>query len=180
VDKMVKVCDLQHEGDVPAELSVRVVGLGPDRTLDLCAVHRQALEQLPAADRGRPVDTPAEEEPAADAGPVETANAEAAAAEVVEPAEPAVEEPAAPAPTRPSRPRRKAAQKATRSGKAAKTTKAAQPTTGARPGSRRSLQQERALVREWARQQGRDIGDKGRMPAGLVEEYQRTRGQATG
>jgi hypothetical protein len=120
VDRVVKVCDL-HDGDVPAVLSVRVVGLGPDRTLDLCAEHGDALRQLPAVN-GRDA--------------------------------------------RPARPRQ------------AGTSGAA--TAGKRPGSRRSLQQERALVREWARQQGRDIGAKGRMPSGLIEEYLRTQAQGTG
>jgi hypothetical protein len=114
VDRVVKVCDL-HEDDVPAVLSVRVVGLGTDRNLDLCAEHRDVLGQLPVAG-------------ARDA--------------------------------QPAKPRRAGSSKTA--------------TTGKRPGSRRSLQQERALVREWARQQGRDIGDKGRMPSGLIEEYLRT------
>ncbi len=57
--------------------------------------------------------------------------------------------------------------------------KAAPPKAGKQPGSRRSLQRERAVVREWARQQGRDIGDKGRLPSGLVEEYRRTQAQAS-
>jgi hypothetical protein len=34
-------------------------------------------------------------------------------------------------------------------------------------------------VREWARQQGRAIGDKGRLPTGLVDEYRRTQEQAS-
>ncbi|WP_456890462.1 Lsr2 family DNA-binding protein [Geodermatophilus sp. SYSU D00700] len=42
---------------------------------------------------------------------------------------------------------------------------------GRLPGSRRALQEERAAVREWARAQGRAVGDKGRLPAGLVDEY---------
>jgi hypothetical protein len=120
VDRVVKVCDL-HAGDVPAVLSVRVVGLGPDRTLDLCAEHRDAVEQLPVADAG---DVGA-------ATPLRGGQSGAAPA-------------------------------------------------GRRPGSRRSLQEERALVREWARQQGRDIGVKGRMPSGLIEEYLRTQARGTG
>ena len=51
---------------------------------------------------------------------------------------------------------------------------AGQGTPAAQPASRRQLQRERALVREWARQSGRDVGDKGRLPTGLVEEYRRT------
>jgi len=47
---------------------------------------------------------------------------------------------------------------------------------GQQPGSRRSLQRERAAVREWARRNGRDVGDKGRLPSGLVEEYRRKQG----
>jgi hypothetical protein len=40
-----------------------------------------------------------------------------------------------------------------------------------REGSRRALQAERAAVRDWARAQGRAVGDKGRLPLGLIEEY---------
>ena len=132
MDRVVRVCDL-HAGDVPAVLSVRVVGLGPDRTLDLCAEHRDAVEQLPVADAGD----------AGAATPLRGGQSGAAPA-----GKRAGESGAAPA--------------------------------GKRPGSRRSLQQERALVREWARQQGRDIGDKGRMPSGLIEEYLRTQSHGTG
>lgn len=51
---------------------------------------------------------------------------------------------------------------------------AGQGTAEPQPASRRQLQRERALVREWARQSGRDVGDKGRLPTGLVQEYRRT------
>ncbi len=57
------------------------------------------------------------------------------------------------------------------------TSSVARATSGRRaPGSRRALQEERAAVREWARAQGRAVGDKGRLPAGLVEEYREASG----
>ena len=40
-----------------------------------------------------------------------------------------------------------------------------------RPGSRRSLQQERAAVRAWARDRGLDVRDRGRLPSGLLDDY---------
>lgn len=47
-----------------------------------------------------------------------------------------------------------------------------QDTVGGRKlGSRRALQQERTAVREWARSQGREVANRGRLPDGLVNEY---------
>lgn len=149
MDKVMKVCDL-HDGDVPAVVSVRLVGLGRDRILDVCEDHREALTRLPLTG-GAP-----------DGG----------AAGAVTEVPPLTAVAARPAAKRPP------GRKGTKGRKAQKGDVLA--AAGKRPGSRRSLQQERALVREWARQQGRDIGDKGRLPSGLVEEYRRTQGQATG
>jgi len=42
---------------------------------------------------------------------------------------------------------------------------------GVRAGSRRSLRAERAAARDWARTQGREVADRGRLPTGLLELY---------
>lgn len=49
--------------------------------------------------------------------------------------------------------------------------------SGPREGSRRSLRAERAAARDWARRQGMRVGDKGRLPSGLLEDFRR---QGTG
>lgn len=158
MDKVLTVCDLHGDADVRAEVSVRIVGLGPDRSLDLCGEHRDAFDTLPPA---RPS--------TAGAAAVQTSARRREAP--TRPRTTASKAAAGPS-DRPSGPR---------SGKKADSATAPAPAAaGTHPGSRRSLQQERALVREWARQQGRDIGDKGRLPSGLVEEYRRTQGTAVG
>lgn len=65
----------------------------------------------------------------------------------------------------------------TAAGAAATKAAAAAPAHEARrrEGSRRSLRAERAAARDWARQQGMAVGDKGRLPAGLLEEYRKLR-----
>lgn len=45
------------------------------------------------------------------------------------------------------------------------------------PNSRRSRQQRLADARAWARSQGRDVADRGRLPAGLLEEYEAAAGR---
>jgi hypothetical protein len=130
---MTTVCDL-HETDVLAVASARVVGIGADRALDVCAEHLAVLEGLPAAA------APSGARAGGSGGALRDGTGRVAA---------------------------RAGDREPGAGSAR---------AGRRPGSRRSLQQERALVREWARQQGRDVGDKGRLPSGLVEDYRRTRG----
>jgi hypothetical protein len=150
VDRVIKVCDL-HSEDTPATASLRLVGLGEDRRLDVCDQHRSVLQGLPveSGSAGQPVE--------------ETATAVAAA------------QPRAKA--RSTKPRGTAARSAAK--KRSSSSDARTTDSGKQPGSRRALQRERAIVREWARQQGRAIGDKGRLPTGLVDEYRRTQEQAS-
>ena len=153
MDRVIKVCDL-HSEDTPATASLRLVGIGKDRRLDVCDQHLSVLKDLPVED-----------------GP---------AGDVVEgtakPATPAVR---AQSRLRPAsnRPRTTAARSA--AAKRTTTTEVGATKASKQSGSRRSLQRERAIVREWARQQGRAIGDKGRLPTGLVEEYRRTQQEAS-
>lgn len=41
-----------------------------------------------------------------------------------------------------------------------------------KPGSRRAKQERIAAAREWARANGREVSDRGRLPAGLFEEFE--------
>jgi hypothetical protein len=153
VDRVIKVCDL-HSEDTPAAASLRLVGLGKDRRLDVCDQHLSVLKDLPVEDG-----------PAGDA--VE---------EMAKPATPVARAQSRPRPAQ-TRPRPTAARSA--AAKRTTTTEVGATKAGKQSGSRRSLQRERAIVREWARQQGRAIGDKGRLPTGLVEEYRRTHQEAS-
>jgi len=40
-----------------------------------------------------------------------------------------------------------------------------------KPGSRRSRQEQIAQARDWGRRNGREVSDRGRLPAGLLEEF---------
>ena len=142
MDRLVKVCDL-HSEDTLAVTSLRLVGLGEDRRLDVCDEHLSALQALPAV--------------LSQDGPAAAAPSRAPAASSATDRSEALDRTPSPKPSRARTP----------------------APAGNQLGSRRSLQRERAIVREWARQQGRDIGDKGRLPSGLVEEYRRTQGQAS-
>jgi len=59
-------------------------------------------------------------------------------------------------------------------GRPGKTASAGRPVQGGqrRPGSRRERQERVARAREWARAQGRDVADRGRLPAGLLDEFE--------
>jgi Lsr2 protein len=146
VDRVIKVCDL-HDGDALATTSLRLVGLGEDRRLDVCDGHLSVLRALQVHVAAGVASPPPARGAAADDHPETPATTSP-------PARPAMVQ---------------------RSGMGTGSKSAAK-----QPRSRRSLQQERAVVREWARQQGRDIGDKGRLPTGLMEEFRRTQGRATG
>ncbi len=44
--------------------------------------------------------------------------------------------------------------------------------TRRQPGSRRDRQEHVAAARDWARAQGKEVAGRGRLPAGLIEEYE--------
>lgn len=46
------------------------------------------------------------------------------------------------------------------------------PAVGRKPGSRRDKQARIAAARDWARAQGREVAERGRLPAGLLEEFE--------
>jgi nucleoid-associated protein Lsr2 len=46
------------------------------------------------------------------------------------------------------------------------------PDRGRQPGSRRERQARLAQARAWGRAQGRDISERGRLPVGLLEEFE--------
>lgn len=72
-----------------------------------------------------------------------------------------------------STPVAKAASKRPPSRRSGSATAASHTTTGTRkPGSRRAKQERIAAAREWARANGRDVADRGRLPAGLLEEFE--------
>ena len=44
--------------------------------------------------------------------------------------------------------------------------------TRRQPGSRRDRQEHVAAARDWARAQGKEVAGRGRLPAGLIEQYE--------
>ncbi len=62
-------------------------------------------------------------------------------------------------------------------GRRVKPVEPAQPTNGSRtPGSRRDRQERIAAARQWARANGREVADRGRLPAGLMDEFEAAHG----
>jgi hypothetical protein len=159
VKETVAYCDLDDkDARRPGVAVLKVEVDGVTHVVDVCQVHLSLLSRLPTgvSTRGRRRGTrrvakrvaaaPAAKKAAKKAAPAKRAAAKAAKA----PAKRATKAAA------------KRATKATRSGVA-----------GRLPGSRRDQQQRIAAAREWARAEGRVIADKGRLPAGLLEEFAR-------
>lgn len=153
-------CDLDDkEARRPGVAVLKVEIDGVVHVVDVCSVHLTLIGRLPTgtATRGRrrPVRRAAKQAPSKRVG--RPAKAAAPAKATVSKAAPAraVKATASKAPA-------KSAVKAVR-----RTTAAA----GRVSGSRRDQQQRIAAAREWARAQGRSIADKGRLPAGLLEEF---------
>ena len=156
----VAYCDLdEKDARRPGVAALKIDVDGVTHVLDVCQVHLTLLGRLPtgAVTRGR--------RRGARRGPAKRA--------VAAPAKAAkrVAKKAAPA-------RRRVAVEAAKATKApAKATKRVATKVAGGPGrvsgSRRDQQQRIAAARDWARAQGREIADKGRLPAGLLEEFAR-------
>lgn len=160
----VAYCDLDDkDARRPGVAVLKIEVDGVTHVVDVCQVHLTLLTRLPTgATRGRRRATkrtarrvPAKR--AAAAAPAKAAKKAAA------PARKRVAAKAAKATKAPAKKATKRVAKATRSGAAA----------GRVSGSRRDQQQRIAAARDWARAQGRVIADKGRLPAGLLEEFAR-------
>jgi hypothetical protein len=164
VKETVAYCDLDDkDARRPGVAVLKIEVDGVTHVVDVCQVHLTLLTRLPTgATRGRRRATkrtarrvPAKR--AAAAAPAKAAKKAAA------PARKRVAAKAAKATKAPAKKATKRVAKATRSGAAA----------GRVSGSRRDQQQRIAAARDWARAQGRVIADKGRLPAGLLEEFAR-------
>jgi hypothetical protein len=151
VKETVAYCDLDEKDARRPGVAVLSVSIdGTTHVVDVCQVHLTLLSRLPTtaaarAGRGRR---------AVKRGPAKRAAAAPRAGAAKAPA-------AADAP-RPA----KATKASPRKARASRSTAA-----GRTPGSRRDQQQRVAAAREWARAQGRAIAGKGRLPAGLLEEF---------
>jgi hypothetical protein len=179
VKETVAYCDLDDkDARRPGVAVLRVEIDGTTHIVDVCQVHLTILGRLPstAAVRGRRGRRAVKRAPAkraaAKAAPAKRAVGRPAKA--VATARPAAAKraakatKAAPAKRAVGRPAKSAAAKATaRSARAARAAIA-----GRTPGSRRDQQQRVAAAREWARAQGRAIAGKGRLPAGLLQEFE--------
>ena len=132
-----------HDDIVPAVETVTVRLQGRSHALDACEEHTRLFRSLPAV----------ADDHAVAGGPAPL--------------------PAGSAPRPPTSGRSAAGRTVTTGRGGADAAVSAAGSAGPKPGSRRSLQRERAAVREWARRNGRDVGDKGRLPSGLVDEYRR-------
>jgi hypothetical protein len=160
VKETVAYCDLdEKDARRPGVATLKIDVDGVIHVMDVCQVHLTLLGRLPtgSAARGR-------------RGGRRVAKRVAAA-----PAKKATKRAAKAAPAR-----KRVAVKAVKATKATKApakkatkraAKAVRGTAGRVSGSRRDQQQQIAAAREWARAQGRSIADKGRLPAGLVEEF---------
>jgi hypothetical protein len=161
VKETVAYCDLdEKDARRPGVATLKIDVDGVIHVMDVCQVHLTLLGRLPTgtAARGR-------------RGGRRSAAKRVAAA----PAKKATKRAAKAAPAR-----KRVAVKATKAVKATnapakkatkRAAKAVRGSAGRVSGSRRDQQQQIAAAREWARAQGRSIADKGRLPAGLVEEF---------
>jgi hypothetical protein len=160
VKETVAYCDLDDKDarrEAVAALKVEIDGV--IHLVDVCQVHLTLLGRLPSgtATRGRRRGTRRAAKRTAPAAPAKApAKAAKRVAKKAAPAAKRVAKKAAKAPAK------KAPAKRTRRSAAA---------AGRVTGSRRDHQQQIAAARAWARAQGRPIADKGRLPAGLLEEF---------
>lgn len=138
------LCDLDADDSRrPATEVVQMLVGGEERELDVCAEHFAVLRSLPPVS-GKPVG--ARKRPSSTASKSPTG--------------------------------RTAARPARRSARPAAAARSKESSNGVRkgnvrqPNSRRAAQERLAMIREWARAQGREVSDRGRLPSGLVEEYE--------
>jgi hypothetical protein len=167
VKETVAYCDLdEKDARRPGVATLKIDVDGVIHVMDVCQVHLTLLGRLPtgSAARGRRGGRRVAKRVAA--APAKKATKRAAKAA---PARKRVAVKAVKATKATKAPAKRAA-KATRATKAVRGT-AVRGTAGRVSGSRRDQQQQIAAAREWARAQGRSIADKGRLPAGLVEEF---------
>jgi hypothetical protein len=165
VKETVAYCDLDDkDARRPGVAVLKVEVDGVTHVVDVCQVHLSLVSRLPtgAATRGRRRST----RRAAKRAAAPAAAASSPAAKKTAKRAPARKRTAAKTAKAPAKRATKAPAK-----RAAKATRGA--AAGRLPGSRRDQQQRIAAAREWARAQGRSIADKGRLPAGLLEEFAR-------
>jgi hypothetical protein len=160
VKETVAYCDLdEKDARRPGVAVLTVIIDGTSHSVDVCQPHLTLLSRLPSTSaarggRGRR---------AAKRAPAKRAAAPRAAAKKAAPAA----KKAAPAKAT----KRAAAKASPRKARAPRAAAA-----GRTPGSRRDQQQRVAAARDWARAQGRTIAGKGRLPAGLLEEFDAANG----
>jgi hypothetical protein len=169
VKETVAYCDLDDkDARRPGVAVLKIEVDGVTHVVDVCQVHLTLLTRLPTgATRGRrrAAKRTARRVPAKRVGRPAAAAAPAKAAKKAAPARKRVAAKAAKAAKKaPAKKATKRVAKATRASAAA----------GRVSGSRRDQQQRIAAARDWARAQGRAIADKGRLPAGLLEEFARS------
>ena len=165
----VAYCDLDDKDARRAGVAVLRVEIdGIIHVVDVCQVHLSILGRLPSttAARGRRGRRAVKRAPAKRVA-VKRAPAKRAVgrpAKAAKSAPPVARKRAAKA-VKAAPAKRATAAKATRASRAA-------ADAGRTPGSRRDQQQRVAAARDWARAQGRNIAGKGRLPAGLLEEFE--------
>jgi hypothetical protein len=148
--KTVVLCDLD-DSDNPRP-GVAVIEMSMDGVLyplDVCEEHFHLLKTLPR-DKAEPSSAGARTRAAAAAGAKATTR-------------PGSRTSSSKAPAKSARKARPAKESAKPSGK---------QQSRRQPTSRRSRQARIALARDWARSQGREVSDRGRLPAGLLEEFE--------
>jgi hypothetical protein len=165
VKETVAYCDLDDkDARRPGVAVLKIEVDGVTHVVDVCQVHLTLLTRLPTgATRGRrrAAKRTARRAPAKRAGRPAAAAPAKAAKKAAAPARKRVAAKATKATKAPAKKATKRVAKATRGSAAA----------GRVSGSRRDQQQRIAAARDWARAQGRVIADKGRLPAGLLEEF---------
>jgi hypothetical protein len=167
VKETIAYCDLDDkEARRPGVAVLKIEIDGVTHVVDVCSVHLTLLSRLPSgtATRGRRRSV----RRVAKKAPAKRVGRPAASAATPAPVAKKAANKAAPA-------RKRVAAKAAKAPakKAVKATRRAASIAGRVSGSRRDQQQRIAAARDWARAQGRSIADKGRLPAGLLEEFAR-------
>jgi hypothetical protein len=164
VKETVAYCDLdEKDARRPGVAVLKFEVDGVTHVVDVCQVHLTLLSRLPTgvAARGRRRRA------------TKRVARRAPAAPAAKKAAPARKRAAAKATKAPAKRAAKTASKRVAKAPGKRVAKAAAGAGGRVSGSRRDQQQRIAAARDWARAQGRSISDKGRLPAGLLEEFAR-------
>jgi hypothetical protein len=181
VKETVAYCDLDEKDARRPGVAVLTVEIdGTSHSVDVCQPHLTLLTRLPTtaalrAGRRRVAKrTPAKRAAAAKKAPA--AKRTGPVAKVAAKVAPARKRAAAKAAAAKKAPAKKAAARkaapAKRTATKAVTRRPRVAAAGRQPGSRRDQQRRIADARDWARAQGRTIAGKGRLPAGLLEEFE--------